>query len=110
MSVPKWSLGLIPLDQLRRIADEHRKREEEDKMAYDRRQTKLRQKLLFLQICLASPWAITQMAKCWRPQLSGQGLEEQIATAKAMLDLRGEDDPARKMAVRGLKDLDEIMP
>ena len=56
MSVPKWSLGLIPLDQLCRIADEHRKREEEDKMAYDRRQTKLRQKLLFLQICLASPW------------------------------------------------------
>jgi hypothetical protein len=110
MSVPKWSLGLIPLDQLRRISDEHRKREEEDKMAYDRRQTKLRQKLLFLQICLASPWAITQMAKGWRPQLSGQGLEEQIATAKAMLDLRGEDDPARKMAVRGLKDLDEIMP
>jgi hypothetical protein len=42
--------------------------------------------------------------------LSGQGLEEQIAAAKAMLDLRGEDDPARKMAVRGLKDLDEMMP
>jgi hypothetical protein len=50
------------------------------------------------------------MAKDWRPQLSGQGLEEQIAMAKVMLDLRGEDDPARKMAVRGLKDLDEIMP
>lgn len=99
MSVPKWSLGLIPFEELCRIAEERRKREEEEKMAEDRRQTKLRRKLLLLQICLASPWAITQMAKGWRPQLSGQGLEEQIAAAKAMLDLRGENDPALKMAV-----------
>jgi hypothetical protein len=50
------------------------------------------------------------MVKGWRPQLSGQGLEEQIAAAQAMLDLRGEDDTSRKMAVRGLNDLEEMMP
>ena len=110
MSVPKWSLGLIPFEELCRIADERRRRCEQEKMAEDKRQTKLRRKLLLLQFCLASPWAITQMAKGWRPQLSGQGLEEQIAAAQAMLDLRGEDDPARKMGVRGLKDLEEMMP
>ena len=110
MSVPKWSLGLIPFEELCRIADERRRRCEQEKMAEDKRQTKLRRKLLLLQICLASPWEITQMVKGWRPQLSGQGLEEQIAAAQAMLDLRGEDDPARKMAVRGLKDLEEMMP
>jgi hypothetical protein len=27
----------------------------------------LKRKLLMLQICLASPWAVEQMAKGWRP-------------------------------------------
>jgi hypothetical protein len=45
-------------------------------MAEERRQTLLRRKLMILQISLASEWAIEQMAKGWRPQISGQGLEE----------------------------------
>ncbi|KAM0835622.1 hypothetical protein ACQ4PT_062818 [Festuca glaucescens] len=53
---------------------------------------------------------ISQMAMGWHPQLSGQGLEEQIAAAQAMLDLKDEADPAWEMAAQGIADLEELMP
>ncbi|KAM0899054.1 hypothetical protein ACQ4PT_021541 [Festuca glaucescens] len=81
-------------------------------MAEERRQAKLRWQLLLLQICLASPWAIKQMAEPvgWRPQLLGHGLEEQIAAAQAMLDLKDAEDLVREMATQGTADLEEMMP
>ncbi|KAM0915295.1 hypothetical protein ACQ4PT_010954 [Festuca glaucescens] len=44
----------------------------------------------------------------WRPQLSGQGIEEQIAAAEAMIDLKDADDPVREMAAQGLEDLENM--
>jgi hypothetical protein len=91
-----------------RIAEERGKRCEEEKAAEERRQAKLRQKLLMLQIYLASPWVIEQMAKGWRPQLPGQGIEEQIEVAQTMMDHKDPDDPMRELAVQGLADLGEM--
>ncbi|KAM0917116.1 hypothetical protein ACQ4PT_009744 [Festuca glaucescens] len=111
MTDQKWSLGeFIPFEDLMRIANERAPRCEEEKLAEERRQTKLQRKLLLLQICLASPWAIRQMAEPvgWRPQLSGQGLEEQIEAAQAMLDLKDAADPVREMAAQGLEDLENM--
>ncbi|KAM0863086.1 hypothetical protein ACQ4PT_044825 [Festuca glaucescens] len=36
------------------------------------------------------------MAKGWRPQISGHGIEEQIAAAQAMLELKDPDNPMRE--------------
>jgi hypothetical protein len=83
MSEQKWSFGeRLPYQEQMRIVHERARRHEQEKLAEERRQTKLRRKLLLLQIFLASPWAITQMAKGLRPQLSGQGLEEQIESPR----------------------------
>jgi hypothetical protein len=79
-------------------------------MAEGRRQALLRRKLLILQIRLASPWVIEQMAKGWRPQISGQGLEEQVAAVLAMIKLKDPKDPKRVMAEQGLEDLGNWMP
>jgi hypothetical protein len=65
----------------RRIAEARARREEEVKATEERRQLKLKWKLLMLHIFLASPWAIAHMTKGWRPQLSGHGIEEQIVAA-----------------------------
>jgi hypothetical protein len=86
------------------------RREEEAKLAEGRRQALLRRKLLILQISLASSWAIEQMAKGWRPQISGQGLEEQVAAALAMIRLKDPKDPKRLMAEQGLEDLENWTP
>jgi hypothetical protein len=48
------------------------------------------------------------MTKGWRPQLSGQGIEEQIVAAQGMLDLRPADDPMREMARQGLEELENM--
>jgi hypothetical protein len=68
--------------------------------------------LLLLQICLASPCAIKQMAEPvgWRLRLSGQGIKEQIAAVQAMLDLKDADDPMQEMAVQGIADLNKWSP
>ncbi|KAM0902478.1 hypothetical protein ACQ4PT_019263 [Festuca glaucescens] len=108
MAERKWSLGMMSFAEERRLAERRAKREEEAKVAEERRQTKLRRKLIMLQICLASPWAIEQMAKGWRPQLSGQGIEEQIVVAQGMLDLKDPDDPMREMARQGLEELENM--
>jgi hypothetical protein len=108
MAERKWAWGMLPFEELMKIADERGKRREEEKAAEERRQTKLWRKLLMLQICLALLWAIEQMAKGWRPQLSGQGIEEQIEAAQAMLDLRDPDDPMRELAAQGIADLEEM--
>jgi hypothetical protein len=79
-------------------------------MAEGRRQVLLRRKLLILQISLASPWPVEQMAKGWRPQISGQGLEEQVAAALAMIKLKDPEDPKRLMAEQGLEDLENWTP
>jgi hypothetical protein len=108
MAELKWSWGMMSFAEERRLAAERVKRDEEAKVAEERRQTKLRWKLIMLQICLASPWAVEQMAKGWRPQLSGQGIEEQIVAAQGMLDLKDLDDPMREMARHGLEELENI--
>jgi hypothetical protein len=59
-----------------------------------------------LQICHASLWAIEQMAKGWRQKLLGQGIEEKVEAAQAMLDLRDPDDPMRELAPQGIADLE----
>lgn len=61
------------------------RREEERVVAEERRQALLRRKLPILQICLASPWAIEQMAK-------------------------DPDDPMREMAAQGIEDLEKWSP
>jgi hypothetical protein len=108
MAKSKWSLGMMYFAEERRLSEERARCEEEAKIAEERRQTKLRRKLLMLQICLASPWAVEQMAKGWHPQLSGQGIEEQIKAAQGMLDLKDPDDPMREMARQGLEELENI--
>jgi hypothetical protein len=81
MSIPKWTLGFLSFEEEVRLGEESARWREEEKMAEGRKQALLRRNLLILQICLASPWVIKQMAKGWRPQISGQGTEEQIAAA-----------------------------
>ncbi|KAK1615518.1 hypothetical protein QYE76_021035 [Lolium multiflorum] len=83
MAELKWSLGMMPFEELMKIAEERAKREKRS--------------------------IEEQMAKGWRPQLSEQGIEEQIVAAQAMLDLRDPDDPMRKMARQGLEDLEEML-
>jgi hypothetical protein len=73
MSIPKWSLGLLSFAEETRLGEERVRRREEERLVEERKQALLRRKLLILQICLASPWAIEQMAKGSRPQISGQG-------------------------------------
>jgi hypothetical protein len=48
------------------------------------------------------------MTKGWRPQLSGQGIEEQIVAAHEMMDLRDPDDPMREMTRQGLEELENM--
>jgi hypothetical protein len=108
MAELKWSLGMMSFAEERKLADDMAKRREEERVAEERRQIKLKRKLLMLQICLASPWAVEQMAKGWRPQLSGQGIKEQIKAAQGMLDLKDLDDPMREMARQGLEELEDM--
>jgi hypothetical protein len=108
MAELKWSSGMMSFAEERRLAEERAKRDEEAKVAEERRQTKLWRKLIMLQICLASPCVVEQMAKGWRPQLSRQGIEEQIVAAQGMLDLKDQDDPMREMARQGLEELENI--
>jgi hypothetical protein len=108
----KWTLGeFIPFEELMRIVDERSRRRKEEKLAGERRKTKLRRKLPLLQICLASPWAIRQMVEPvgWRPHLSGHGLEEQIEAAQGMLDLKDAADPVREMTAQGHEDLENML-
>jgi hypothetical protein len=106
MSIPKWTLGFPSFAEEVKLGDERAQREEEAKMAEGRRQALLRRKLLILQISLTSPWAIEKMAKGWRPQISGQGLEEQVAATLAMIKLKDLEDPKQIMAEQGLEDLE----
>jgi hypothetical protein len=76
MSIPKWTEGFPSFAKEVRMGEEQRRKEREAAMAEERKQALLRRKFLILQISLASDWAIEQMAKGWRPQISGQGLEE----------------------------------
>jgi hypothetical protein len=50
------------------------------------------------------------MAKGWRPQISGQGLEEQVPAALAMIKMKDPEDPRRQMTEQGLEDLENWMP
>jgi hypothetical protein len=108
MVARKWSSGMMSFAEERRIAEARARKEAEEKVVEGRRQLKLQRKLIMLQIRLASPWAIDQMAKGWRPQLSGQAIEEQIVAAQGMLDLRPADDPMREMARQGLEELEKM--
>jgi hypothetical protein len=110
MSIPKWTAGFPSFAEEVKMGEERVRREEEAKLAEGRRQALLRRKLLILQISLASSWAIEQMAKGWRPQISGQGLEEQVAAALAMIRLKDPKDPKRLMAEQGLEDLENWTP
>jgi hypothetical protein len=110
MSRPKWTAGFPSFAEEMRWGEERRRREKEAKMAEERRLAILRRKLLILQISLASEWAVEQMAKGWRPQISGQGLEEQVAAALAMIKMKDPEDPRRQMAEQGLEDLENWTP
>ncbi|KAK1681980.1 hypothetical protein QYE76_042828 [Lolium multiflorum] len=110
MSSSKWTAGFPSFAEKVRWGEERRRREEEAKMAEGRRLALLRRKLLILQISLASEWALEQMAKGWRPQISGQGLEEQVAAALAMIKAKDPEDPRHQMAEQGLEDLENWKP
>jgi hypothetical protein len=110
MSIPKWTAGFPSFAEEMRMGEEIRRKEKEAVMAEERRMALLRRKLLILQISLASEWAVEQMAKGWRPQISGQGLEEQVAAALAMIKMKDPDDPRRQMAEQGLEDLENWTP
>jgi hypothetical protein len=70
--------GFIPFANVRKEFEAMARQREEERRVEERRQANLRQKLLLLQVCLASPWAVKRKVKPvgWRPQLSGQGIEE----------------------------------
>jgi hypothetical protein len=106
MSTPKWTAGFPSFAEERKMGEERARREKEAKMAEGRKQVLLRWKLLILQISLASLWAVAQMEKGWRPQLSGQGLEEQVAAALVMIGLKDPEDLKRQMVEQGLEDLE----
>jgi hypothetical protein len=110
MSIPKWTAGFPSFAEERRMAEERARRDKEVALAAERKQALLRRKLLILQISLASPWAVAQIEKGWRPQLSGQGLEEQVAAAPVMIKLKDLEDPRRLMAEQGIEDLENSMP
>jgi hypothetical protein len=110
MSIPKWTLGFPSFAEEVKMGEERERREEKVKIAEGRRQALLRRKLLILQISLASPWAIEQMEKGWRPQISGQGLKEQVAAALAMLKMKDPEDPGHPMVEQGLEDLENWTP
>jgi hypothetical protein len=110
MSIPRWTAGFPSFVEEVRMGEERRRKDKEAAMAEERRQALLRRKLLILQISLASEWAVEQMAKGWRPQISGQGLEEQVAAALAMIKLKDPEDPMRLMAEQGLEDLENWTP
>lgn len=110
MSRPKWTAGFPSFAEEMRWGEERRRKEKEVKMAEERRLAILRRKLLILQISLASEWAVEQMAKGWRSQISGQGLEEQVAAALAMIKMKDPEDPRRQMAEQGLEDLENWTP
>jgi hypothetical protein len=110
MFIRKWTAGFPSFAEEMRWGEERRRREREAVMAEERKQALLRRKLLILHISLASEWAIEQMARGWRPQISGQGLEEQVAAALAMIKLKEPDDPMRLMAEQGLEDLENWTP
>jgi hypothetical protein len=110
MSTPKWTAGFPSFVEERRMGEERARREREVALAEERRHALLRRKLLILQISLASPWAVEQMEKGWRPQISGQGLEEQVAAALAMIKLKDPEDPRRLMAEQGIEDLENWTP
>jgi hypothetical protein len=110
MSIPKWTAGFPSFAEEVRLGEERVQKEKEAAMAEGRKQALLRQKLLILQISLASEWAIEQMAKGWRPQILGQVLEEQVAAALAMIKLKDPEDPMWLMAEQGLVDLENWMP
>jgi hypothetical protein len=55
--------GFITFETRMKEAMEEDRRSKQEKLAEERRQAKLRTKLLLLQACLASQWAVTQMAK-----------------------------------------------
>jgi hypothetical protein len=50
------------------------------------------------------------MSKGWRPQITGQRLEEQVAAVLAMIKLKYPEDPMRLMAEQGLVDLENWTP
>jgi hypothetical protein len=107
---PKVDGGFPSFAEEVRMGEERRRKEREAAMAEERKQALLRRKLLIPQISLASDWAIEQMAKGWSPQISGQGLEEQVAAALSMIKLKDPEDPKRLMAEQGLEDLENWMP
>jgi hypothetical protein len=110
MSIPKWTTGFPSFAEEVRMGEEKAWKEKEVAMAEERRQALLRRKLLILQISLAFEWAIEQMAKGWRPQISGQGLKEQVAAPLAMIKLKDPEDPKRLMVEQGLEDLENWTP
>jgi hypothetical protein len=110
MSIPKWTAGFPSFAEEMRMGEERRRKEKEAVIAEERRLALLRRKLLILQISLASEWAVEQMAKGWRPQISGQGLEEQVPAALAMIKMKDPEDPRRQMTEQGLEDLENWMP
>jgi hypothetical protein len=110
MSIPKWTAGLPSFAEEVKMGEERARKVKEAAMAEERRHALLRRKLLILQISLAFPWAVEQMAKGWRPQISGQGLEEQVATTLVMIKLKDPEDLKRLMAEQGLEDLENWTP
>jgi hypothetical protein len=50
------------------------------------------------------------MEKGWRPQISGQGLKEQVAAALAMIKMKDPEDPGHPMVEQGLEDLENWTP
>jgi hypothetical protein len=117
MSSSKWTAGFPSFaeemrwgEERRRREEEAKKAEEEAKMAEGRRMAILGRKLLILQISLGSEWAVEQMEKGWRPQISGQGLEEQVAAALAMVKSMDPENPRRQLAEQGLEELENWKP
>jgi hypothetical protein len=117
MSSSKWTAGFPSFAEEMRWGEERRRREEAAKKAEEearrvegRRMAILERKLLILQISLASEWAVEQMEKGWRPQISGQGLEEQVAAALARVKSMDPEDPRRQLAEQGLEELENWKP
>jgi hypothetical protein len=110
MSSSKWTAGFPSFAEEMRWGEERRRKEKEAMMAEERRLALLRRKLLILQISLASEWAVEQMEKGWRPQISGQGLEEQVAAALARVKSMDPEDPRRQLAEQGLEELENWKP
>jgi hypothetical protein len=63
MAERKWTMEWLPHREHLRLNSIRATQQAEEKAAEERHQTFLRRKLLMLQVFLASPWAIEQMAK-----------------------------------------------